>query len=167
MPVDVRVSGRALLETPRLNKGSAFSEAERRAFGLLGLLPPHVSTFEEQLARAYENYQRAGTVLERYIYLAALQDRNETLFHGLLQKHLVEMLPVVYTPGVGTGCQQYSHIYRRARGLYISFPNRDDIDEILSHAAAPDPQIIVVTDGERILGLGDLGVGGMGIRLGS
>ena len=164
--VEVQVSGRALLDTAQLNKGSAFTEEERRIFGLLGVLPPHVSTLEEQMARAYENYQRAGSLLERYIYLAALQDRNETLFYGLLQRHIVEMLPVIYTPGVGAGCQQYSHIYRRPRGLYIALPQLDDIDEILSHAATADPRIIVVTDGERILGLGDLGVGGMGIPVG-
>jgi malate dehydrogenase (oxaloacetate-decarboxylating) len=164
--IDVHVSGRALLVTPLLNKGSAFTEEERRTFGLLGLLPPHVSTLEEQMARAYENYQRADTVLERYIYLAALQDRNETLFHSLLQRHLAEMFPVIYTPGVGAGCQQYSHIYRRPRGVYIALPQLDDIDAILANASSPHAQLIVVTDGERILGLGDLGVGGMGIPIG-
>lgn len=165
-PVVVTLTGQALLDTPLLNKGSAFSEEERREFGMLGILPPHVSTIEEQLARAYENYKRKETELERYIFLGSLQDRNETLFYRLLQRHITEMMPVIYTPGVGAGCQQYSHIYRRPRGLYISYPHLQDIDIILCNAPSPHPQVIVVTDGERILGLGDLGVGGMGIPIG-
>lgn len=164
--VEVAIHGQALLDTPLLNKGSAFSEEERRAFGLLGILPPHVSTIDEQLVRAYENYKRKETELERYIFLGSLQDRNETLFYRLLQEHITEMMPVVYTPGVGTGCQQYSHIYRRPRGLYISYPHLYDIDVILRNAPSAAPDVIVVTDGERILGLGDLGVGGMGIPIG-
>jgi len=162
----VSLTGQALLDTPLLNKGSAFNEEERREFGMLGMLPPHVSTIDEQLARAYENYKRKETELERYIFLGALQDRNETLFYQLLQRHITEMMPVIYTPGVGAGCQQYSHIYRRPRGLYISYPHQEDIDTILGNTPSPHPQIIVVTDGERILGLGDLGVGGMGIPIG-
>ena len=165
-PVAVTLMGQALLDTPLLNKGSAFSEEERREFGLLGILPPHVSTIEEQLARAYENYKRKDTELERYIFLGSLQDRNETLFYRLLQRHITEMMPVIYTPGVGAGCQQYSHIYRRPRGLYISYPHLEDIDTILRNAPSTHPPVIVVTDGERILGLGDLGVGGMGIPVG-
>lgn len=160
------VTGQGLLETPLLNKGSAFPEAERRQFGLLGVLPPHVSTLEEQAARAYENFKRKDTELERYIFLGSLQDRNETLFYRLVQDHITEMMPVIYTPGVGVGCQQYSHIYRRPRGLYISYPHIDDIDAILDNSPTPTPEVIVVTDGERILGLGDLGVGGMGIPIG-
>ena len=160
------ITGQALLDTPLLNKGSAFTERERRDFGLLGLLPPHVSTPEEQLARAYENYRRKESDLERYIFLVSLQDRNETLFYRLLERHITEMMPVIYTPGVGAGCQQYSHIYRRPRGLYIPFPQAASIDAILANTPVADPEVIVVTDGERILGLGDLGVGGMGIPIG-
>ena len=158
--------GRDLLENPLLNKGSAFGDEERRSLGLLGLLPPHVSTPEEQLARSYENYQRKTNDLERYIFLASLQERNETLFYMLLQRHITEMMPIVYTPTVGEGCRSYSHIYRRPRGLFIAFPHINEIDTILANSPVPDPEIIVVTDGERILGLGDLGVGGMGIPVG-
>lgn len=164
--LEVELTGYPLLDNPMLNKGSAFSESERREFGLLGLLPPHPSTIEEQLARTYENYRRKETDLERYIFLVSLQDRNETLFYRLLQEHVTEMTPIIYTPTVGAGCQNYSHVFRRPRGLYISYPQRDDISVILSNAPTKDPSVIVVTDGERILGLGDLGVGGMGIPVG-
>jgi malate dehydrogenase (oxaloacetate-decarboxylating) len=163
---EVSLKGQSLLDVPLLNKGSAFTEDERKELGLIGLLPPHASSMEEQLVRTYENYQRKATDLERYIFLVSLQDRNETLFYALLQRHITEMMPVVYTPGVGLGCQQYSHIYRRPRGLYISYPHQADIDAILSNSPTPEPEIIVVTDGERILGLGDLGIGGMGIPVG-
>jgi malate dehydrogenase (oxaloacetate-decarboxylating) len=149
-----------------LNKGSAFPENERREFGLLGLLPLHCSTIEEQLARTYENYKRKESDLERYVFLTALQDRNETLFYRLLQEHIGEMMPVIYTPTVGEGCRQYSHVFRRPRGLYISYPHRDEISALLDNAPVKDVEVIVVTDGERILGLGDLGVGGMGIPIG-
>lgn len=160
-------TGQRLLECPLLNKGSAFSEEERRELDLLGLLPPHVATIEEQLARTYENYCREPTDLERHIFLASLHDRNEVLFYRLLETHIREMSPIVYTPTVGLACQRYSHIYRRPRGLYIAYQNRDEIDTILSHApSGADTRVIVVTDGERILGLGDLGVGGMGIPVG-
>jgi malate dehydrogenase (oxaloacetate-decarboxylating) len=158
--------GREVLESPLLNKGSAFTEGERRALGLLGLLPPHVSTPDEQLARAYENLQRKTSSLERYIFLASLQDRNETLFYMLLQRHITEMMPLVYTPTVGEGCRTYSHIYRRPRGLFIAYPQQHEMDAILANAPVADPDVIVVTDGERVLGLGDLGVGGMGIPVG-
>ena len=158
--------GREVLESPLLNKGSAFTEGERRALGLLGLLPPHVSTPDEQLARAYENLQRKTSSLERYIFLASLQDRNETLFYMLLQRHITEMMPLVYTPTVGESCRTYSHIYRRPRGLFIAYPQQHEMDAILANAPIADPDVIVVTDGERILGLGDLGVGGMGIPVG-
>jgi malate dehydrogenase (oxaloacetate-decarboxylating) len=164
--VELSITGQALLDTPLLNKGSAFTEDERRAFGLLGILPPHVSTMDEQLARAYENYRRKDTDLERYIFLGALHDRNETLFFRLVSDHITEMTPIIYTPTVGLACQQYSHIYRRPRGLYISYPQADRLDEILGNAPSDNPAVIVVTDGERILGLGDLGVGGMGIPIG-
>ena len=163
--VEISLTGQQLIESPLLNKGSAFSEEERIEFGLQGLVPPHVSTIEEQLARTYESYKQKTTDLERYIYLVSLQDRNETLFYRLLQDHITEMMPVIYTPVVGDGCKQYSHIYRRPRGLYIDYPHRNDVGTILDNAAK-DIDVIVVTDGERILGLGDLGVGGMGIPVG-
>jgi malate dehydrogenase (oxaloacetate-decarboxylating) len=164
--IEVSISGRALLDDPVLNKGSAFPEDERRELGLLGLLPTHVSTVHEQLARTYENYKRKENDLERYIFLMSLQDRNETLFYMLVQEHIAEMVPVIYTPVVGAGCQQYSHIYRKPRGIYISFPQRDVIAAILRNAPSRAIEAIVVTDGERILGLGDLGIGGMGIPVG-
>jgi malate dehydrogenase (oxaloacetate-decarboxylating) len=164
--IETALTGERLLENPLLNKGSAFTEAERRELGLLGLLPPHVATMEQQLARTYENFRRKGSDLERYIFLASLQDRNETLFYRLLQEHIREMSPIIYTPEVGEACENYSHIYRRARGLYISYPQRDDIEAILRDASHRHIRVIVVTDGERILGLGDLGLGGMGIPVG-
>jgi malate dehydrogenase (oxaloacetate-decarboxylating) len=150
---------------PFTNKSTAFTAFERAELGLDGLVPPAVSTMDQQLARAYENYRVKQTSLERYIYLASLQDRNETLFFRLLHEHIDEMMPVVYTPAVGEACQQYSHIYRHPRGLYVSYDERDRIDTILENHAPP-PAVIVVTDGERILGLGDQGVGGMGIPIG-
>ena len=164
--IETELTGENLLGNPLLNKGSAFTEAERRDLGLLGLLPPHVATMEQQLARTYENYRRKESDLERYIFLASLQDRNETLFYRLFQEHIREMSPIVYTPEVGEACANYSHIYRRARGLYISYPQRDDIETILRGVSGHDIRVIVVTDGERILGLGDLGLGGMGIPVG-
>jgi malate dehydrogenase (oxaloacetate-decarboxylating) len=162
----VSITGQRLLDDPLLNKASAFPEAERRELGLLGLLPLHSSTIEEQLARVYENYQRKDSDIERYIFLTALQDRNETLFYRLLQEHVTEMMPIIYTPTVGDGCRQYSHVFRRPRGLYISYPYRGEILALLNNAPAENAEVIVVTDGERILGLGDLGVGGMGIPVG-
>jgi malate dehydrogenase (oxaloacetate-decarboxylating) len=125
-----------------------------------------VSTIEEQLQRVYENYLRKKSDIERYIFLCALQDRNETLFYRFLQDHVTEMMPIIYTPTVGQGCRQYSHVFRRPRGLYISYPYREQIGSLLNNAPAKDAEVIVVTDGERILGLGDLGVGGMGIPVG-
>ncbi|HJY40251.1 MAG TPA: oxaloacetate-decarboxylating malate dehydrogenase, partial [Steroidobacteraceae bacterium] len=160
------LTGRALLEQPLLNKGSAFSAAERREFGLTGLLPPGVSSPEVQLARIYGNYCQKTSNLERYIHLVSLQDRNETAFYRLLNEHLVEMMPIIYTPVVGEACQAYSRIYRRPRGLYIAYPQRDEIDAALGNLGDQDVSIVVVTDGERILGLGDLGIGGMGIPIG-
>ncbi len=164
--LEVPLAGRALLSDPLLNKSSAFTEEERREFGLLGILPPHVSTIEEQLERTYANYRRKTTDLERYNHLMSLQDRNETLFYRLLQEHIAEMMPIIYTPTVGAACQHYSRIFQQSRGLYISYPERAEIDAILAGAPYPDVRVIVVTDGERILGLGDLGVGGMGIPVG-
>lgn len=161
--VDTR--GEALLRDPFTNKSTAFTAGERLDLGLDGLVPPAVSTMDQQLARVYENYQVKQTPLERYIHLASLQDRNETLFFRLVHDHIDEMMPIVYTPVVGEACQQFSHIYRRPRGLYISHEQRDRIGDVLANHARP-PAIIVVTDGERILGLGDQGVGGMGIPTG-
>lgn len=164
--LEISLSGPLLLDYPLFNKGSAFTDEERREFGLLGLLPPHVFTIDEQMARIYENYNSKQTDLDRYIFLVALQDRNETLFYRTLEEHITEMMPIIYTPVVGAASQHYSHIYRRPRGLYISYPHRGEIDQILDNAPYRDIDVIVVTDGERILGLGDLGVGGMGIPVG-
>jgi malate dehydrogenase (oxaloacetate-decarboxylating) len=164
--LEVEPTGYTLLDTPLLNKGSAFTEEERREFGLTGLLPPHPSTIAEQLARVYENYRAKDSDIERYIFLVSLQDRNETLFYRLLEEHINEMMPVIYTPTVGAGCQRYSHVFRRPRGLYISYPYRAEIGRVLENAPTRGVEVIVVTDGERILGLGDLGVGGMGIPVG-
>jgi malate dehydrogenase (oxaloacetate-decarboxylating) len=164
--LEVPLTGPRLLDAPLFNKGTAFTEEERRHLGLLGLLPPHVNTLEMQVARTYQAYQQKTTDLERHIYLRALQDRNEVLFYRLLQGHIAEMLPIIYTPVVGVACQQFSHLFRRQRGLFISYPDRGDIDTILGNRRCRDVAVIVVTDGERILGLGDQGAGGMGIPIG-
>jgi malate dehydrogenase (oxaloacetate-decarboxylating) len=158
--------GRALLETPSLNKGTAFTPQERQALGLDGLLPPVVETIEEQSARAYKAYLRKHDNLERHIYLRQLQDTNEVLFYRLLLDHIEEMLPIVYTPVVAEACQEFSHIYRRPRGLIISYPLRDNIRQLLQNHPNKDASVIVVTDGERILGIGDQGVGGLAIPIG-
>ncbi|MEA3411953.1 MAG: NAD-dependent malic enzyme [Pseudomonadota bacterium] len=160
------LTGNALLENPILNKGTAFSERERIELGLLGLLPPHVETLEVQAERAWEAYLQENSDLERYIYLRNLQDTNETLFYRLIHDHLAQMMPIIYTPVVGEACQQFSEIFRRPRGLFISWPERRRIDVILDNAMVQDVRVIVVTDGERILGLGDQGAGGMGIPIG-
>jgi len=165
VPLSVSVRGRALLSDPLTNKGTAFSRAEREELGLDGLLPPTVSTMGQQLERAYENFKAKTTDLERYIHLVSLQDRNETLFFRLVHEHIDEMMPIVYTPVVGEACQKFSHIYRRPRGLYIPYEHRDRIETILRNHGR-SAAIIVVTDGERILGLGDQGAGGMGIPIG-
>jgi malate dehydrogenase (oxaloacetate-decarboxylating) len=162
----VRARGRALLNDPRTNKGTAFTLAERDELGLHGLLPPAVSTLEQQLARSYENFRSAPTPIAKYVNLVALQDRNEVLFYRLLLEHIEEMMPIVYTPTVGEACQRFSHIYRRPRGVYVGYDRRGGIDELLRNSGVEAPAVIVVTDGERILGLGDQGVGGMGIPIG-
>ena len=161
-----RLTGPMLLEHPLLNKGSAFTLEERRQLGLTGLLPTGVSSLQTQMQRIYGNYLAKQTNLERYMHLISLQDRNETAFYRLLSDHLVEMMPIIYTPVVGEACQTYSRIYHRPRGVFISYPQRDSIDEIFANVALTGVQAIVVTDGERILGLGDLGIGGMGIPIG-
>jgi malate dehydrogenase (oxaloacetate-decarboxylating) len=155
-----------LLDTPLLNKGTAFRDAERTQFGLHGLLPPHVETLQEQVVRAYEAYTRKDDDLERHIYLRALQDNNEVLFYRLLLDHIEEMTPIVYTPTVALACQQFSHIYRRPRGMFIGYPQRDSIIQVLRNRPNQHVDIVVVTDGERILGIGDQGVGGLGIPIG-
>jgi len=158
--------GMELLDDQELNKGTAFTEEERRRFGLEGLLPPHVATLDEQVVRAYEAYGRKGDDLERHIFLRALQDTNEVLFYRLLLDHIEEMTPIVYTPVVAQACQQFSHIYRRPRGLFVSWPARDSIPTILRNRPNREVDVIVVTDGERILGIGDQGAGGLGIPIG-
>ena len=158
--------GMNVLHDPSLNKGTAFTQQERDELGLHGLLPPHVETLGEQALRAYEAYQRKDDDLERHIYLRALQDTNEVLFYRLLLDHIEEMMPIVYTPVVGQACQQFSHIYRRPRGLFISYPLRDSIPALLRNRPHKDVDVIVVTDGERILGIGDQGAGGLGISIG-
>ena len=158
--------GTALLRDPTLNKGTAFSPAERDMLGLRGLLPPHVSTQEEQVTRVLENFRRLQTPLAKYIMLEALQDRNETLFYRVILENPDEMMPIIYTPTVGLACQQYGHIYRRPRGLYVSTADRGRIRQVLANWPYKEAAIIVVTDGERILGLGDLGTNGMGIPIG-
>lgn len=164
--VTTRLRGFLLLETPILNKGAAFTEDERRDLGLIGLLPHHVADIDEQLERIYANFHAKPNDLEKHIYLRALQDRNEVLYYRFLLEHIEEMAPLVYTPTVGAACQRFSHIYRRARGLFMSYPHRDQFEAMLEHRMAHEIDVIVVTDGERILGLGDQGVGGMGISIG-
>jgi len=158
--------GMDLLDSPLLNKGTAFTGLERTEFGLHGLLPPQVERLDEQVVRAYEAYQHKEDDLERHIYLRALQDTNEVLFYRLLLDHIAEMTPMVYTPVVAQACEQFSHIYRRPRGLFISYPLRDSIPALLRSRPNKDVDVIVVTDGERILGIGDQGAGGLGIPIG-
>jgi malate dehydrogenase (oxaloacetate-decarboxylating) len=155
-----------LLNHQGRNKGTAFTEDERGKLGLHGLLPPFVETLDQQSVRAYEAYKRKDDDLERHIYLRALQDTNEVLFYRLLLEHIEEMTPIVYTPVVALACEQFSHIYRRPRGMFISYPLRDSIAMLLRDRPNPDVDVIVVTDGERILGIGDQGAGGLGIPIG-
>lgn len=155
-----------LLHDPVLNKGTAFTEAERDALGLRGLLPPYVQTQDEQVTRVMENLRLKTTDLERYIFLVSLQDRNETLFYRVVMDNLKEMMPIIYTPTVGLACQRFGHIFRRPHGLYLSVKDQGHIAEILQNWPQKDVRIIVITDGERILGLGDLGADGMGIPIG-
>jgi len=166
MPQSAIPRGTALLEDPALNKDTAFTSQERVEFGLDGLLPPVVETLEQQSRRCYEAFGRKQDDLERHIYLRALQDTDETLFYRLLLDHVEEMLPIVYTPVVARACAEFSHIYRRPRGLFIAYPLRERIRELLANRPRLDVDVIVVTDGERILGIGDQGVGGMGIPIG-
>ena len=164
--LEVAASGQALLHDPLLNKGSAFTAQERDAFGLAGFLPAHTSTLEEQLQRTYENYRRKDSAIEKHVFLRSLQDRNETLFYALLVNHLEEMVPIVYTPTVGDACRDYSHIFRSPRGVFGTPDNIDRIDRTFRTLARRDIEMIVVTDAEGILGIGDQGAGGMGIPIG-
>jgi len=159
-------TGFDVLHDPALNKGTAFTEEERDKLGIRGLLPPRVFTQEEQDRRVLENFNRKGSDLQKYIFLMGLQDRNENLFYETVINHITKMMPIIYTPTVGTACKQYAHIYRRPRGLYITAKDRGRIGSILNNWYERDVGIIVVTDGERILGLGDLGANGMGIPVG-
>lgn len=165
-PLYIPYAGPALLETPLLNKGSAFSVEERMFFNLEGLLPEAIESIEEQAERAYKQYLRFENDMDKHIYLRNIQDTNETLFYRLVNSHISEMMPIIYTPTVGAACENFSEIYRRGRGLFISYPNRYRIDEMLNNASRHNVKVIVVTDGERILGLGDQGIGGMGIPIG-
>jgi len=158
--------GIELLRTPLLNKGTAFTEAERDALKLRGLLPPHVHTMDEQVMRVLANYRKRTDDFEKYLFLTDLQDRNETLFYRVVIDNIEEMMPIIYTPTVGKACQLYGHIFRRPRGLYISYKDKGKIKKLLKNWPIKDVRVIVVTDGERILGLGDLGAFGMGIPVG-
>ena len=158
--------GTSLLRDPTLNKGTAFSDQEREVLGLRGLLPPHVATQDEQLARVLENFHRLQTPLSKYIMLSSLLDRNEALFFRVVMDHADTMMPIIYTPTVGLACQQFGHIYRRPRGLFITANDRGRISQVMRNWPHRETAMIVVTDGERILGLGDLGANGMGIPIG-
>lgn len=165
-PLHIHYSGPKLLDSPLLNKSSAFTREERQEFNLIGLLPYTMETIEEQVVRVYDQYKLCNTDLERHIYLRSIQDDNETLFYRLVEDHLEEMLPIIYTPTVGEACQEFSKIYRNHRGIFVSYPDKDKIDDILYSATKQNVKVIVVSDCERILGLGDQGVGGMGIPIG-
>ena len=165
-PLYIQYAGPMLLETPLLNKASAFTEEERKDFNLTGLLPDITETIEEQTARAYDQLQSFTTNIDKHVYLRNIQDTNETLYYRLVTENLEEIMPLIYTPTVGQACQQFSRIYRRHRGLFISYKDRNIIADMLHNATKRNIKVIVVTDGERILGLGDLGIGGMGIPIG-
>ena len=162
----VSETGYELLQNPRINKGTAFTDEERDELGLRGLLPPRVFSQDDQLKRVMENFRKKSTDLEKYIYMIALQDRNENLFYRAIIDNLNEMMPIIYTPTVGEACMEFGQIYRRSRGVFISIKDKGNIAKVLDNWPEDDVRIIVVTDGERILGLGDLGASGMGIPIG-
>src|SRR5262249_11453951 len=164
--LQVSLFGYDLINSPRLNKGTAFTDRERDVFQLHGLLPPHVGCLEEQIERRKQALTEQPSSFTKYSFLRDLQDMNETLFYALLVRNLEELLPLVYTPTVGEGCQRFSEIWRKPRGLFLSYPNRARIPEILANPHFDRVRVIVVSDGERILGLGDQGAGGMGIPMG-
>ena len=164
--IETDLTGSDLLSNPLLNKGTAFTESERDTFGLHGFLPPHIGCLEEQIDRRMQALHDLQSDFERYVFLRGLQDANETLFYALVTRNLEETLPLVYTPTVGEGCQRFSHIWSKPRGLFLSWPHRNRIGEILAHRRFDQIEAIVVSDGERILGLGDQGAGGMGIPIG-
>ncbi len=164
--IRTRLSGYDLLNNPRFNKGTAFTEEERDTFALHGLLPPDEGTLEQQLERRKKALENQPTAFGKYSFMRDLQDTNETLFYSLIAHNIEELLPIVYTPGVGEGCQRFSEIWRKPRGLFISYPNKDRMEQMFSDPRYDDVRCIVVSDGERILGLGDQGAGGMGIPIG-
>jgi malate dehydrogenase (oxaloacetate-decarboxylating) len=164
--VETSLTGLGLLSAPIFNKGTAFPESERDEFSLHGLLPPQVGTLDQQVARRMKAFHALHDDFARYTFMRDLQDVNETLFYALITRHVEEMLPVVYTPAVGEGCQRFSEIWRKPRGVFLSYPNEDRIEQILGHPRYDGVRCIVVSDGERILGLGDQGAGGMGIPIG-
>ena len=162
----VFLDGAALLRLPATNKGTAFPEDERAALKLDGLLPPHIGTLEEQLTRAYAAYRQVPTPIAKYTFLRALQDRNELLFFALLERHLAEMLPIVYTPTVGDAVKQFSGLYQGARGLSLSPQNIDRAEEVVKNSFYDGVRMIVATDSSAILGIGDQGYGGIAIAIG-
>jgi len=164
--VATALSGYELLNDPLLNKGTGFSDDERDAFDLHGLLPPHVTPLDMQVKRRLDAFRSLGSDLQKYVFLRGLQDTNETLFYALLTQNIEDMMPIVYTPTVGLGCQLFSSIFRKPRGLFLSLPHKEAIRRILAHPRFDGVEAIVVSDGERILGLGDQGAGGMGIPIG-
>lgn len=165
-PLEVDIAGPDLLRDPLLNKGTAFWESERDSFDLHGLLPPHVGSLEEQMDRRLRAFRARGSDFEKLLFLRGLQDINETLFYALLGANLEELLPIVYTPTVGEGCERFSEVWTKPRGLFISYPHRHRIAQMLAAPRLDATEVIVVSDGERILGLGDQGAGGMGIPIG-
>lgn len=165
-PLFTSYSGPTLLETPLLNKGTAFTKEERMAFNLIGLLPSRYETIEEQLERAYHQYLECQTPINKHIFLRSIQDNNETLFYRLVKEHLKEMMPIIYTPTVGDACEHFSDIYQSARGIFISYGDKGHLYDVIHSVSKQRVKVVVVTDGERVLGLGDQGIGGMGISIG-
>ena len=164
--VETDLSGYMLTRSPLLNKGTAFTIEERKELGLLGTLPPHVTPLAEQVQQSYANFSNFQTPLDKHIFLRMLQDRNEVLFYALVAQHLEEMMPIIYTPTVGEAVEKFSHIFRHPRGLIISTANIDYIDSLLDNTPLPDVKLVVASDAEAILGIGDQGVGGLGICIG-